>query len=118
MQKFILDWAEGEANQDIIFMFPVPFKEQNFLKQKNFSLMELLYYIFPEIITLVLLSGDSYRIMFIFDGLDECQFLLNFQNTQTSIKGYLLPSALLWITSLPEASGQIPADCVNQVTEV
>ncbi|XP_053496373.1 NLR family CARD domain-containing protein 3-like [Ictalurus furcatus] len=132
VQKFILDWAEGEANQDVTFMFPFPFRELNLMKQRNLSLMELLHHFFPEMRKLELL--DSYTVMLIFDGLDECRLPLNFQKNErlcdvtesasvdvlltNLIKGNLLPSALLWITSRPGAANQIPPECVDQITEV
>ncbi|XP_048054320.1 NACHT, LRR and PYD domains-containing protein 12-like [Megalobrama amblycephala] len=72
--------------------------------------------------------------MFIFDGLDECRFPLNFkeddgftdvkEKTTLSkiitnlIKTHLVPSALIWITSRPAAAGLIPRNYIDQVTEV
>ncbi|XP_053475907.1 NLR family CARD domain-containing protein 3-like isoform X5 [Ictalurus furcatus] len=132
VQKFILDWAEGKANQDVTFMFPLPFKELNLMKQKHLSLMDLLHHFFPEMRKLQLI--DSYKVVLIFDGLDECRLPLNFQKNErlcdgtesasvdvlltNLIKGNLIPSALLWITSRPGAANQIPPECVDQVTEV
>ncbi|XP_053092557.1 NACHT, LRR and PYD domains-containing protein 4E-like [Pangasianodon hypophthalmus] len=132
VQKFILDWAEGKANQDVFFMFPFPFRELNLMKQQNLSLMNLLHHFFPEMRKLQLI--DSYKVVLIFDGLDECRLPLNFQSNErlcdvtesasvdvlltNLIKGNLLPSALLWITSRPGAANQIPPECVDQVTEV
>ncbi|XP_060727108.1 NACHT, LRR and PYD domains-containing protein 12-like isoform X3 [Tachysurus vachellii] len=134
VQKFILDWAEGEANQDVTFMFPLPFRELNLLKQKNLSLMNVLHHFFPEMRKLESIDCDSYKVLFIFDGLDECRLPLNFQKNEilcdvtesasvdvlltNLIKGNLLPSALLWITTRPGAANQIPPECVDQVTEV
>ncbi|KAF4084680.1 hypothetical protein AMELA_G00108760 [Ameiurus melas] len=134
VQKFILDWAEGEANQDVTFMFPLSFRELNLMKQRNLSLMDLLQHFFPEMRKLELLDCDSYTVVLIFDGLDECRLPLNFQKNErlcdvtesasvdvlltNLIKGNLLPSALLWITSRPGAANQIPPECVDQVTEV
>ncbi|XP_053091737.1 NACHT, LRR and PYD domains-containing protein 12-like isoform X2 [Pangasianodon hypophthalmus] len=134
VQKFILDWAEGKANQDITFMFPLPFRELNLMKQKNLSLMKLLHHFFPEINKLQLIDCNVHKVIFIFDGLDECRLPLNFQKNKrlcdvtesasvdvlltNLIKGNLLPSALLWITSRPGAANQIPPECVDQVTEV
>ncbi|KAB5586314.1 hypothetical protein PHYPO_G00000180 [Pangasianodon hypophthalmus] len=134
VQKFILDWAEGKANQDVTFMFPLPFRELNLMKQKNLSLMNLLHHFFPEITELQLIDCNVHKILFIFDGLDECRLPLNFQKNErlcdvtesasvdvlltNLIKGNLLPSALLWITSRPGAANQIPPECVDQVTEV
>ncbi|XP_047669962.1 NACHT, LRR and PYD domains-containing protein 7-like [Tachysurus fulvidraco] len=134
VQKFILDWAEGEVNQDVTFMFPLPFRELNLMKQQNLSLMKLLHHFFPEIRKLESIDCDSYKVVLIFDGLDECRLPLNFKNykrvcdvTESAsvdvlltnlIKGNLLPSALLWITTRPGAANQIPPECVDQVTEV
>ncbi|XP_053534613.1 NACHT, LRR and PYD domains-containing protein 3-like isoform X7 [Ictalurus punctatus] len=132
VQKFILDWTEGKANQDVTFMFPFPFRELNLMKQKHLSLMDLLHHFFPDMRKLELI--DSYKVVLIFDGLDECRLPLNFQKNErlcdvtesasvdvlltNLIKGNLLPSALLWITSRPGAANQIPPECVDQVTEV
>ncbi|KAF7709043.1 hypothetical protein HF521_018100 [Silurus meridionalis] len=134
VQKFILDWTEGKANQDVTFMFPLPFRELNLMKQKHLSLMDLLHHFFPEIKELRLIDCERNKVVLIFDGLDECRLPLNFQNNKrlcdvtesasvdvlltNLIKGNLLPSALLWITSRPAAANQIPPECVDQVTEV
>ncbi|XP_058240285.1 NLR family CARD domain-containing protein 3-like [Hemibagrus wyckioides] len=134
VQKFILDWTEGKSNQDITFMFPLPFRELNLMKEKNLSLMNLLHHFSPEIRELESINCDSYKVVLIFDGLDECRLPLNFQKNErlcdvtesasvdvlltNLIKRNLLPSALLWITSRPGAANQIPPECVDQVTEV
>ncbi|XP_060725398.1 NACHT, LRR and PYD domains-containing protein 3-like isoform X3 [Tachysurus vachellii] len=134
VQKFILDWAEGEVNQDVTFIFPLPFRELNLMKQQNLSLMKLLHHFFPELRKLESIDCESYKVVLIFDGLDECRLPLNFQKNEilcdvtesalvdvlltNLIKGNLLPSALLWITTRPGAANQIPPECVDQVTEV
>ncbi|XP_046704242.1 NLR family CARD domain-containing protein 3-like [Silurus meridionalis] len=134
VQKFILDWAEGKANQDVTFLFPLPFRELNLMKQKHLSLMDLLHHFFPEIKELRLIDCERNKVVLIFDGLDECRLPLNFQKNErlwdltesasvdvlltNLIKGNLLPSALLWITSRPGAANQIPPECADQVTEV
>ncbi|XP_030608452.1 protein NLRC3-like [Archocentrus centrarchus] len=133
-QKFTLDWAEDKANQDIQFMFPFTFRELNVLKEKKFSLVELVHHFFTETKEAGICSFEDFQVVFIFDGLDECRLPLDFHNTEiladvtesTSvdvlltnlIRGNLLPSARLWITTRPAAANQIPPWCVDMVTEV
>ncbi|XP_072552305.1 NACHT, LRR and PYD domains-containing protein 3-like [Salminus brasiliensis] len=134
VQKFILDWAEGKANQDLSFIFPLPFRELNLIKRNKLSLRTLLRCFYPETEKITLLEGHAFKVLFIFDGLDECRHPLDFQNNESLfdaaesasidvlltnlIKGNLLPSALLWITSRPAAANQILLQYVDQVTEI
>ncbi|XP_058610619.1 NLR family CARD domain-containing protein 3-like isoform X2 [Onychostoma macrolepis] len=133
VQKFIVDWAEGKKNQDIQLIFPLPFRELNLMKDKKLSLSDLLHVFFPETKQLKI-SSDEYKVLFIFDGLDECRQSLDFQSNvrlcdvseSTSvdvlltniIAGNLLPSALIWITSRPAAADLVPSEFVHRVTEV
>ncbi|KAM3842344.1 protein NLRC3-like, partial [Diretmus argenteus] len=133
-QKFTLDWAEDQTNHNIHFMFPFTFRELNLLRGKEFSLVELLHHFFIETKEAEICSFEEFQVVLIFDGLDECRLPLDFHNNQictdvtesTSvdvlltnlIKGNLLPSARVWITTRPAAANQIPPECVDMVTEV
>ncbi|XP_015227298.1 PREDICTED: protein NLRC3-like, partial [Cyprinodon variegatus] len=102
------------------------------LKEKKFSLVELVHLFFTE--TKEICSFEDFQVLFILDGLDESRLPLDFHNKEiltdvtesTSvdvlltnlIRGKLLPSALLWITTRPAAANQIPCNCVGMVTEV
>ncbi|XP_071354973.1 NLR family CARD domain-containing protein 3-like isoform X2 [Trachinotus anak] len=133
-QKFTLDWAENKTNRNIQFAFPFTFRELNLLKDKKFSLVELVHHFFTEIKEAGICRFEEFQVVFIFDGLDECRLPLDFHNNEiltdvtesTSvdvlltnlIRGKLLPSARLWITTRPAAANQIPPECVDMVTEV
>uniref|UniRef100_A0A3Q3FXQ6 NACHT domain-containing protein n=1 Tax=Labrus bergylta TaxID=56723 RepID=A0A3Q3FXQ6_9LABR len=82
-QKFTLDWAEDKANQDIQFTFPFTFRELNVLKEKKFSLVELVHHFFPETKEAGICRFEEFQVVFIFDGLDECRLPLDFKNNQT-----------------------------------
>ncbi len=134
VQKFVLDWAEGKENQDISFIFPLPFREMNLKEQEKLSLMDLITQFFPETKGLNLTRRNQFKVLFILDGLDEYRLPLNFKDNETwsdvsspasldvlltnLIKGNLLPSALLWITTRPAAASKIPPDCIDRLTEI
>uniref|UniRef100_A0AAR2JWF3 NACHT domain-containing protein n=1 Tax=Pygocentrus nattereri TaxID=42514 RepID=A0AAR2JWF3_PYGNA len=69
VQKFILDWTEGKANQDVHFIFPLAFRELNLVKDQKLSLVDLLHTRFKEIKEMEI--SRSHKVLFIFDGLDD-----------------------------------------------
>ncbi|CAI5653245.1 unnamed protein product [Oreochromis niloticus] len=135
VQNFAVNWAEGKSNQHIDFLFVLPFRELNMLRDADYSLLQLLLHFYPEIKPL---EGTQQlvhkQVLLIFDGLDESRFPLDFDGAvrireidQRStvdvlltnlIQGNLLPRALLWVTSRPAAASQIPSKYIDQMTEV
>ncbi|XP_016344791.1 protein NLRC3-like [Sinocyclocheilus anshuiensis] len=129
VQKFVLDWAEGKENQDISYIFPLPFREINLKKKEKQSLIDLITQF-----GLNLTRRNNFNVLFILDGLDEFRLPLNFKDNETwsdvsspasldviltnLIKGNLLPSTLIWITSRPAAASKIPPDCIDRLTEI
>ncbi|XP_028254280.1 NACHT, LRR and PYD domains-containing protein 12-like [Parambassis ranga] len=94
VQKFMLDWAEGTANQDVHLIFPFYFRQLNPLMGKQFSLANLIHKCIPEakgikeealnyIFTALESSGNSnydkseFKLLFVFDGLDESRLHLD-----------------------------------------
>ncbi|KAI7806114.1 NACHT, LRR and PYD domains-containing protein 12-like isoform X2 [Triplophysa rosa] len=130
VKKFMLDWADGKANQDIEIVIHLPFQDLN-RRKGNCSLQQLIHQYAPELKEANLFK---LKVLFILDGLDVCQYPLDFHNNdhcsdineQTSvdvlltnlIRGNLLPSALLWITTRPSSANRIPPECVHRVTEI
>ncbi|KAL3987344.1 nuclear receptor co-repressor 2 [Sarotherodon galilaeus] len=135
VKKFILDWADGKANQDLDFIFMFPFRELNLVQDDQISFENLVKTFHPELKTIAVARALAERkVLFIFDGLDESQLQLKFKETTilddatkvssvdtlvtNLIRRHLLPSALVWITSRPGAVQRIPIKYVDQWTEV
>ncbi|XP_033973366.1 protein NLRC3-like isoform X2 [Trematomus bernacchii] len=134
VQKFTLDWAEGLENQDVSLVIPLSFRELNLIKGEQYSLLRLLHVFHPTLQKVTAEQLAVCKVLLIFDGLDESRLSLDFRNNEVVsdvsqqssvnvlltnlIRGKLLPSALVWITSRPAASNQIPPECVDRVTEV
>uniref|UniRef100_A0AAQ4Q1K7 NACHT domain-containing protein n=1 Tax=Gasterosteus aculeatus aculeatus TaxID=481459 RepID=A0AAQ4Q1K7_GASAC len=133
-QKFTLDWTEDKHHQDIQFTFPFTFRELNVLREKKYSLVGLVHHFFSETKAAGICRFEEFQLVFIFDGLDECRLPLDFHNNEVLtditesasvdvlltnlIRGKLLPSARLWITTRAAAANRIPPECVGMVTEV
>ncbi|KAK7144134.1 hypothetical protein R3I94_010534 [Phoxinus phoxinus] len=136
VHKFILDWAEEIANQDIDCVFLLPFRKINCIKDREINLHEFLQKFNPELKDLEkekMCEIYSRKLAFIFDGLDESRLPLDFDSEIEScveerssvdelftslVNGTLLPSARVWVTSRPAAANQIPPEYVGLFTEV
>ncbi|XP_056310661.1 NACHT, LRR and PYD domains-containing protein 12-like [Danio aesculapii] len=135
VNKFILDWVEGKDNQEIVFIFPLPFRRLNLIKKEKYSLIGLLNkYFFSRPGGLSSLPEKQGKVMFIFDGLDEYRFEFTFKEVDgitdvdkemtvseivtNLLKRQLVPSSLVWITSRPAAASLIPRNYIDQMTEV
>ncbi|XP_051237217.1 NACHT, LRR and PYD domains-containing protein 12 isoform X7 [Dicentrarchus labrax] len=154
VRKFVLDWSEGRANQDVHLIFPFTFRQLNSWKGEEFYLAELIHECIQEtkhipeealnhIFTTLQSSGNTnyddskFKLLFILDGLDESRLQLDCSTSKiravkfnvkksTSvdvllsnlIRGKLLSSARLWITTRPAAANQIHSDFIDIVTEV
>ncbi|XP_013994834.1 NACHT, LRR and PYD domains-containing protein 3 [Salmo salar] len=98
--KFILDWADGKENQDIQFIFSLPFRELNLVRNKLLSLVDLVYECIREakvikkeflyqIFTKLQDSGNpnynesKYKVLFVLDGLDECRLPLDYKKNDS-----------------------------------
>lgn len=132
VRKFVSDWAHGRTHQHIDFVFPLHLCELNILHDKKLSLIELLDLLFPKLLKPEILERS--QILFIWDGLGEFRFTLKFKRTKTCtdpvtavsvgcmlvnlLKGNLLPSAQILVTSRLKDAGLIPPEYIQRVVEL
>nr|XP_046233256.1 NACHT, LRR and PYD domains-containing protein 12-like [Scatophagus argus] len=94
VRRFVLDWAEGRANQDVHLMFPFTFRQLNLWKGEELCLATLIHKCIREtkdikvealnhIFTTLQSSGNTnydkskFKLLFVLDGLDESQLHLD-----------------------------------------
>ncbi|KAM9450684.1 NLR family CARD domain-containing protein 3 [Clarias gariepinus] len=134
VQRFILDWVEGRSHQDINFLLPLPFKELNQVTEETIGFMDLICRLYPEMKEVDNLECDGCQVLFICDGFDEYATPIDFRNIAywcdhnepakmnvliaNLIRGNLLYSAYVWVTTRPVAINLIPAECIHQLLEV
>ncbi|XP_031719135.1 NACHT, LRR and PYD domains-containing protein 3-like isoform X1 [Anarrhichthys ocellatus] len=93
VRKFVLDWAEGRANQDVHLIFLLTFRQLNLWMGEKFCLAELIHECITEtrdikdkalnhIFTTLQSSGNTnydkskFKLLFVLDGLDESRLHL------------------------------------------
>lgn len=144
-QKFTRDWVGGPtglfnwlkvkvgwSKDDVEVLIPLTFSRLNYLKGEKVSLVGLLNRFFEETKKNVISNYAVLKILFVFDGLDKFERPPDFDNAALTdvrepatvdvlltnlIKGNLLPSARLWITSRPSAAKKLH-ELVDRVTEI
>ncbi|XP_039678967.1 NACHT, LRR and PYD domains-containing protein 12-like isoform X2 [Perca fluviatilis] len=104
VHKFVLDWAEGRANQDVHLVFPFTFRELNSWKGEKVCLAELIHeciwetkdikkkalnHIFTELQSTGNTNFDEseFKLLFVLDGLDESRLDLDCStNTRKAVQ--------------------------------
>ncbi|XP_067115034.1 NLR family CARD domain-containing protein 3-like [Osmerus mordax] len=120
IKMFILDWANGKIDIDIVIS--LPFRKLNLLSDSEHSLLTLLQVFHSDIKDMSLFIGHT-SVLLILDGLDETKFPLDFENNvimsdvtekktvdvllTNLLNGHLLPNTRLWITARPEAANKL-----------
>ncbi|XP_062399773.1 NACHT, LRR and PYD domains-containing protein 12-like [Sardina pilchardus] len=132
VQKFVMDWTDRGTNQDIDFVFVLLFRKLNLIMEKHYTFLELLIAFYTELKDLTENEFTKCKTIFVLDGMDESRLHLDFEkyiielSEKTSvdilitslIKGTLLSTAHIWVTTRPAAASLIPNDCFNYMTEV
>ncbi|XP_072895122.1 NACHT, LRR and PYD domains-containing protein 3-like [Hemitrygon akajei] len=137
VQKLICDWATGAALCKYDFIFRFSFRELSLLStvKKEISLPDLVKQHYPHIENCEsILANESIQSMFIIDGLSDGELELDFNKCMVCrdvnmavtpatllinlIKGQLVPSATIWITTRAGTQNAIPESFITRMTEI
>lgn len=136
VRRLVLDWIEERSHQHVSLLFPLPFRELKQFEGSKISLLDIIHTLYPPTRKL---RDEDYRcedckIMFVFDGLDEYNGKLDFQNTEllsdhtdpttlniivvNLLRGRLLYRGLFLVTSRPQVRHCIPWDTYCDAVDV
>ncbi|XP_050927092.1 uncharacterized protein LOC108891710 isoform X50 [Lates calcarifer] len=148
VQKFTRQWAEkkdkcsvftwlkdslwGEAKDAEELLFPLSFSKLKLIKEEKVSLVGLLNHFFKETKESVISDYARFKVLFILDGLDASELSLDKGDILTDvrepasvdvlltnlIKGNLLPTAKLWITTRRSSLKLLSVDSIDRMTEI
>lgn len=134
VHRFILDWANETAHEEIYFLFPLSGAMLLPMLNEEKTFRELLNSLFPCLEALDDLEFEDCQLMFILDSVDEVLHRLDFLythcwcdvNTKVTvrillinlIKGNMLHYAYLWVVARPLATCDVPNDRIHQVVEM
>ncbi|XP_069002763.1 protein NLRC3 [Embiotoca jacksoni] len=136
VRRLVLDWIEERSPEHVSFLFPLPFRELKQFQGSKVSLLEIIQTLYPATKKL---KDDSYccedcNTVFVFDGLDEYNEKLEFENTEllrdlsetttlntivvNLLRGRLFYYGLFLVTSRPQVKTCIPWDTPYDEIEV
>uniref|UniRef100_A0A3Q1HSX6 NACHT domain-containing protein n=1 Tax=Anabas testudineus TaxID=64144 RepID=A0A3Q1HSX6_ANATE len=132
-QKFMVDWAKGNSNKDVDLIVSLNFRDLNSRRDEVQSMKDFVNHCLDDDKQAEVWNNSKCKLVFILDGLEECELPLNFEKNKdlvdlkeaasidvlltNLIKGTLLPSDRLWIISGPSAVNKIPSEYIHKVTQ-
>lgn len=136
IKKLIHDWIEKRSHHHVSFLLPLPFRELKHFEGQRISLLEIIHTVYPETkkLTEEDYKSDDCKMLFVFDGLDEYNGNLDFQNTEllcdhtnpstlnvivvNLLRERMLYRGLFIVTSRPQMKRCIPWDTHYDEIEV
>ncbi|XP_068120989.1 NACHT, LRR and PYD domains-containing protein 3-like [Hyperolius riggenbachi] len=133
MQKFVFDWVNGKLYQRFTFLFFFKLRKLNLLSEV--SLEELICKEYPHLkMHLETILENPERLLFIFDGLDETNYHLDFSSKElcnnsklkinisvivtSLIKQTLVSGCSVLVTSRPSDLASIETGVFQRITEI
>ncbi|KAJ0064948.1 hypothetical protein NL108_018074 [Boleophthalmus pectinirostris] len=136
VRKVLHDWVTSDCRRPFsankqTTVFPLTYSLVNTLTQ-TLSFVELLNKVFKETEQCVMSDYNKLSCVFILDGLEEFKVDWTVEDRVTDvyesapvtvllsslIRGDLLPSALVWITSRPDAAQPVPPELLHRTTHI